>query len=458
MSNKDKREILSQILDDLFSFNVENILSYDEAILSEFKDVFINLFLKHPKLSFLFDRYLNSVDDRYTIKELLLHLITFMNMSNIKDRNYFHHNKLSKVNIKYEIYEKLKNENKDLDESELKEIVNYIYTLYRNDKVELPFESARLENDNSKNENKNRFKIEDLYKEIFMRVQRKKYCLNCPFLNKKDVVILDSNKKYIDEIDIVILGINPGEEERLQGKPFVGKSGKLLRSYLEKYFDELNIGYLITNVILCSTPNIEDLKLFEKDLLSSCKYYQDIIDFVKPKVILGFGKQVALSMKIGFKSYKNNPYYYNDIPVFILYHPSYILRNRSKENEFREMFENAALFIYNLLKKRKFYPPKDRYIKMLNIYDAPPNLQYFTTKLLKDENKYIHIFTDSNGNKYYIETPFKHTIYIHKNRFPQDCEYLEDTNNLVKAEIYDYNTYKKLRYEMLKKLKEECIK
>jgi uracil-DNA glycosylase len=55
--------------------------------------------------------------------------------------------------------------------------------------------------------------------------------------------------------DIVIVGEAPGQKEDEQGRPFVGKSGKLLRETLSSFGVTLDKDCIVTNSIICRPPN-----------------------------------------------------------------------------------------------------------------------------------------------------------------------------------------------------------
>jgi len=111
-------------------------------------------------------------------------------------------------------------------------------------------------------------------------------CKNCPLRNQPfvppDFIIGDDSR---DEVDILIIGMNPYKEEKEQGRPFVGQSGRLLRKYLAEMFPDKNI--VITNSAMCYIPDNGDP---DKQTLECCKpLLKQQISKVKPKVVVPLG-------------------------------------------------------------------------------------------------------------------------------------------------------------------------
>ena len=84
---------------------------------------------------------------------------------------------------------------------------------------------------------------------------------------------------------VMLIGLGPGYHENLQGKPFVGKSGKFLDELLELGGVRREEVY-ITNVIKCYLPNNNPTQ----DQINLCSNYLDKqIELIKPRVILTLG-------------------------------------------------------------------------------------------------------------------------------------------------------------------------
>lgn len=125
-----------------------------------------------------------------------------------------------------------------------------------------------------------------------------------------------------------IVGEAPGEAEARTGRPFMGKSGRLLRHHL----DELGLGdAYITNVAKCRPPRNRKPEPFE---IKACRpYIEEEIAAREPRAILLLGA-TALKAFIGRVSITemNGQVIEKKGRTFVAcFHPAYILRDPSKE-------------------------------------------------------------------------------------------------------------------------------
>lgn len=131
------------------------------------------------------------------------------------------------------------------------------------------------------------------------------------------------------QAEVLLIGEAPGAEEDRQGKPFVGKAGKLLDAMLFAIgFDRSQV--FICNVLKCRPPNNRDPRSDEVEACAS--YLTAQIDTVKPKVILALGRFAAHRLlQTEAPVYKmreaSNLLPGTDIPVVVTYHPASLLRN-----------------------------------------------------------------------------------------------------------------------------------
>ena len=87
--------------------------------------------------------------------------------------------------------------------------------------------------------------------------------------------------------DIVIIGEAPGKQEDLQGKPFVGASGKFLDSMLEM-IDLKREDIYITNIVKYRPPDNRDPKPEEKKAF--LPYLQSQLEVIQPKILVTLGR------------------------------------------------------------------------------------------------------------------------------------------------------------------------
>lgn len=130
---------------------------------------------------------------------------------------------------------------------------------------------------------------------------------------------------------LLIIGEAPGQDEDKQGKPFVGRSGKLLDRLL-KEMDVQDYEFYITNVCLCRPPDNRD-PLPEE--IEACRQrLSEHVEMIDPKVILALGRFAAQALS-GSKEKitqlrTHNGLYYEGIPMVAEFHPSYSLHNGNK--------------------------------------------------------------------------------------------------------------------------------
>ena len=137
---------------------------------------------------------------------------------------------------------------------------------------------------------------------------------------------------------VMIIGEGPGEQEDLQGKPFVGKAGQLLTKILESAGIDRETQVYITNTVKCRPPQNRTPLLSE---MEACKpYLLRQIQLVQPKILILLGapslktvleEQLSIS-KVRGQWYQATVDYMPD-PLYIMpmFHPSYLLRQQSKE-------------------------------------------------------------------------------------------------------------------------------
>lgn len=126
---------------------------------------------------------------------------------------------------------------------------------------------------------------------------------------------------------LFIVGEAPGFYEDKQGKPFVGRAGKLLDSMLQSIgLDETQV--YIANVLKCRPPDNRDPLASE---IESCQsFLKAQIQTVNPSVILGLGRFAGHFLSHSKKTMtqmRTEAYQYEGVPAYVSFHPAYLLRN-----------------------------------------------------------------------------------------------------------------------------------
>lgn len=129
--------------------------------------------------------------------------------------------------------------------------------------------------------------------------------------------------------ELVIIGEAPGAEEDKQGKPFVGRAGKMLDKILDAAeFDRDEI--YISNILKHRPPKNRNPKPEERQ--RSLPYLLHQINLIDPKIILSLGKVSALTLldkkSVSLKSMRGTFHpFQGDRELLATYHPAALLRN-----------------------------------------------------------------------------------------------------------------------------------
>lgn len=155
-------------------------------------------------------------------------------------------------------------------------------------------------------------------------------CQRCRLCQTRNHVVFGVGRK---DADILFIGEGPGEQEDLQGEPFVGAAGKLLDDMLSIIdLDRTNI--YIANTVKCRPPMNRDPSEEEQ---SACAAYLDQqISLIQPKIIVCLGRIAAkriISEDYRITREHGQWYCRNGIWLTAIYHPSALLRDLSKRPE-----------------------------------------------------------------------------------------------------------------------------
>ena len=134
--------------------------------------------------------------------------------------------------------------------------------------------------------------------------------------------------------DLLIIGEAPGAQEDLEGKPYVGKSGKLLNELLIKAGIDYKDDVYFCNVIKCRPPN--NRKLTTREINIHKPWLLQQIKLVDPKFIILTGStamRTILDVKSPISNLRGKWSRKDGREIMTIFHPSYLLRFPSKESE-----------------------------------------------------------------------------------------------------------------------------
>ena len=156
-------------------------------------------------------------------------------------------------------------------------------------------------------------------------------CVECASCNlsktRKNVVVGKGN----ESAHVVIIGEGPGEQEDITGLPFVGRAGKMLDTALSSVdIDPLEDCY-ITNIVKCRPPNNRKPSAAESE--ACMPWLNKQINLLKPKIIILAGStavQSFLGINEPISKIRGQWIEKDNIKYMPIFHPSYLLRNPSK--------------------------------------------------------------------------------------------------------------------------------
>ena len=136
-----------------------------------------------------------------------------------------------------------------------------------------------------------------------------------------------------EEARIMLIGEGPGEQEDLQGLPFVGPAGKLLDDMLEMiYLDRTKV--YIANIVKCRPPHNRDPLETEQD--ACIGYLRNQVALVKPKIIVCLGRIAAKRLiDPDYRITRQHGQWVEKGGFWMtaIYHPSALLRDVTKRPE-----------------------------------------------------------------------------------------------------------------------------
>lgn len=171
-------------------------------------------------------------------------------------------------------------------------------------------------------------------------------CQECPHLasTRTQTVFGTGNL----DTNIMFVGEAPGENEDAEGKPFIGRAGKLLTKLIN------GMGYYrhevyIANILKCRPDAVTGNRKPVRAEIENClPYLYAQIEVVAPVVIVALGATAVeglLDADETITSMRGKVHRFRDTPVVVTYHPAYVLR-KPVADTFREWWTDAVLALH----------------------------------------------------------------------------------------------------------------
>lgn len=154
-------------------------------------------------------------------------------------------------------------------------------------------------------------------------------CQNCPLGATRTNLVFGTGN---ENAEVLFVGEGPGENEDLQGEPFVGRGGKLLDKYLEAIDLSRDKNIYIANMVKCRPPHNRDPKPEEQE--ECIKWLREQFRLLRPKIIVCLGRISAQKLiSPDFKVTKQHGEFFEKGGVLMMgtFHPAALLRNPSQK-------------------------------------------------------------------------------------------------------------------------------
>jgi DNA polymerase len=456
---------------------LEDLLKYYDIDKEILKRVLSYLYT-YPHIIYFYNKYMNKLYDfnKFEVTDTIYSLVYLAESNHVGQRKLFYLKSSEyKEETKKEVCKLLKEYFQkiyDIDTND--EDLEMYYRLFNlgeikeeelmkidklmNDKSTLKFERADfLEvEDLSKTENKTQeyvltanlqlnTKMLDISNDIKNKALNREECKNCP-MTGRPIVTFDTNLIEPGETSVVFIGLNPGKDEAIKDKPFVGDSGKDLRKDLIDQIHHNNLTWAIMNSIICSSANKNDIPEFDKVFNNCFQFRCDIAGKFPTKLYVPIGSDaLKIFPKITetITAVSGKVFDFGTHKVIPLIHPSAVLRNR---NAYTQLYKDSCA---NILKeiginKTEDIPKakqetKKEFVKQTS-FTIPQDLMItqeteehtlFDIKKL-DYDNILMIFIDKDGNKRYLIKKFEVPVYI------KNCE--EKDLDMIGSD-FDYVSY-----------------
>ncbi|MDX8379702.1 MAG: uracil-DNA glycosylase [Gallionella sp.] len=139
--------------------------------------------------------------------------------------------------------------------------------------------------------------------------------------------------------DWMFIGDAPGEDDEMQGLPFMGHTGRLFDNMLMAIQLKRSENVYLANVIKCRP--LDDRHPHVGEIAACIPYLKRQIGLVKPKLIVALGKTAAsalLETEASIASLRGRVHDYKGIPLIVTYHPAYLFRSPlEKEKSWQDL-------------------------------------------------------------------------------------------------------------------------
>ena len=154
-------------------------------------------------------------------------------------------------------------------------------------------------------------------------------CRKCALCETRNHVVFGVGNP---KAQVMFVGEGPGENEDLQGEPFVGRGGQLLDKLLAAVDLDRKTNVYITNIVKCRPPMNRDPKPEEQ--VACIGYLRNQFALLRPKILVCLGRIAAMKLiKPDIKITKEHGIFFEKGETLMMatLHPAALLRNPAQK-------------------------------------------------------------------------------------------------------------------------------
>jgi len=167
-------------------------------------------------------------------------------------------------------------------------------------------------------------------------------CTRCRLHRSRSRIVFGDGNPHAD---LVFVGEGPGQEEDIQGLPFVGRAGKLLDRLIAEMGLERKEVY-ICNVVKCRPP---ENRTPEKDEIATCSpFLLRQLAVIHPRVIVclgGVAAETLLGASRPLAHLRGQWFDWRGSRLLVTYHTAYVLRNPNAIGQVRADLKKVMAFL-----------------------------------------------------------------------------------------------------------------
>ena len=153
-------------------------------------------------------------------------------------------------------------------------------------------------------------------------------CVKCSLSTTRQNVVFGRGNP---DAELFIIGEGPGQQEDEQGLAFVGRAGKMLDAAFSAVGLDTNKDCYVSNIVKCRPPN--NRKPSTAEIEACMPWLNEQVNLLKPKIIILAGStavQSFLGINEPISKIRGQWIERDNIKYMPIFHPSYLLRNPSK--------------------------------------------------------------------------------------------------------------------------------